>query len=492
VRGINGRREAIYVFLAAAEACWVTPVFLALIRVRSPHAPVLLWLGILILMLGYSGSYRALVAANLDLRLQQGLLVAGLLLSIGLMLRLHVLAGLPGIGYGLIPFRNLDDVRVVLSSSWMAAMLLIYLWARAIHLADRSVSAESVGFSFRAGVVILIAASFAIRVATGLDVSGFVVPYFFFALVAVALARIEDVKLLPDSGRGDGLAAAPFSGFWIGATVAAVAALVLLGMVVAAFFCGGSLEQALKWLSPLWMAVVIVLAGLAALLLALVSWILDLLSIDLSGLTQGLEEAMKQLGQMLTLKPLEPPVGTETAARLLWLDVLKATVAIGIPLLIVSLVLLLTWRRLRQGRQADQANEARESLWSARAMASGLQAMLRGGLDRLADLAGLLGRFGPTTRFLAAVSIRHIYANLVRMAANAGYPRRQAQTPYEYLGTLREALPGSEEDVTVITEAYIQAHYGQLPDTLEELQRIRACWERVRTRGTKKGTSVGE
>ncbi|MCL7455348.1 MAG: DUF4129 domain-containing protein, partial [Anaerolineae bacterium] len=59
------------------------------------------------------------------------------------------------------------------------------------------------------------------------------------------------------------------------------------------------------------------------------------------------------------------------------------------------------------------------------------------------------------------------------------------QTPYEYLSTLYQVLPGSEGDVQVITEAYVNAHYGQVPDTREELQRIRDCWERVRDRGAR-------
>jgi hypothetical protein len=112
--------------------------------------------------------------------------------------------------------------------------------------------------------------------------------------------------------------------------------------------------------------------------------------------------------------------------------------------------------------------------------------MLRDGLDRLGELAGLVNRFGLGARFLAAVSIRRIYANVVRLASDAGYPRARSQTPYEYLPTLYRALPGSEADVQLITEAYVQAHYGQVPDSREELQRIRACWEQVRARGAVK------
>ena len=58
----HGRREVICLALAAAEVCWVTPFFLALNWARNPHSPVLLWLGLLILMVGYFYFYRALAA----------------------------------------------------------------------------------------------------------------------------------------------------------------------------------------------------------------------------------------------------------------------------------------------------------------------------------------------------------------------------------------------------------------------------------------------
>jgi hypothetical protein len=104
----------------------------------------------------------------------------------------------------------------------------------------------------------------------------------------------------------------------------------------------------------------------------------------------------------------------------------------------------------------------------------------------MAELTGLVERFGLGARFLSAISIRRIYVNLVRLATEAGHPRAPTQTPYEYLDTLRKALPGNEEDVAIITEAYVNARYGQVPDSRQELQRIRDCWERVRRQATGK------
>ncbi len=477
----NGRREALWLALAAAELCWVAPIFLALIKVRTPHPALYLWLGMLVLMLGYFYFYRALAAANLTLRLQQGVLVVTLVLSMVLVLRFHVYAtaGLQDIEWFLLPLRQLTQVEAMMPGSWMSVMLLVYLWARAIHLANRSLSAESVGFSFRSGVVILVVSAFLIRLFVNLDMPVFVVAFFFFALVAVALARIEAVSLLPNSSP------VPFSGFWIGTTVGAVAILALLGIAALGFLYAGGLRLILRLLFPVLLVFQILIAGLGVLFLMLIEWVLAQFSLDLMDFGQGLREALSRLGQLLTMAP-PPSEPGDIQNQLLILGILQAVITIAIPAAMIALVVLVTWRRLQKRRGQTQSEETRESLLSAGAVARNLQAMLQSGLDRLGDLAGHLSRFGPGSRFLAAISIRRIYANVVRLATEAGYPRAEAQTPYEYLPTLCKALPGSEEDVATITEAYVNARYGLVPDSPQELQRIRDCWGRVEGRGSKK------
>jgi hypothetical protein len=476
----GGRREAIQVALAAAELCWLAPALLALQRLMTPHAPALLWLGLLIFLLGFFYLYRAVAAAELDLRLQQGLLLMFLLLAIGLLLRYHVYAGPEGRGIGWLValFRSVVTVDSARSGGWLAVMLLVYLWARGIHLAHRSLSPESVGFSFRAGVLLLIGTTLFAAIAAGQDVGGFILFYFFFSLVAVALARTDQVQHMPNSG-GVG-----YSGFWIGSTLGAVAILVLLGAVVAAFFSGGGLAQILGWLSPILTLLGIALAAIAIFFLWLIDGLLSLLSIDLSAFERSVRATLERLSEALALSPPPSTPGVEADARPI-LSALQVAIAVGFPLLVVGLVLLFTWYRKRRAglREAD---DARESLLSARAVGENLRAMLRDGLDRLGELAGLVNRFGLGARFLAAVSIRRIYANVVRLASEAGYPRARSQTPYEYLPILYRALPGSEADVRLITEAYVNAHYGQVPDTREELQRIRTCWEQIRARGAVK------
>lgn len=475
---LNGRRELLYVALTGAEVCLVACLFLGI--AGAQHPPMLLWLGMLVLQLGFFYIYQALVEAYLSLRVQQGLLVAVLLLATGLLLRFHVYgsADLQGSDWLLEPFRFLTEETGVVPRGWLAVLALVYLWARGIHLARRSISLNSVGFSFRLGLVLLVLCAGAVGLFTGVDVSGFVVAFFIFGPLAVALARIEEVSRAPNSSL------VGLRGFWVGWTVGGVALLVLVGVVIAALFTGGGLDQVMVWLSPIWLVLWGVFVGLGVLLLMLLEALFAFLAIDLSTLGLGLREVFQRLGEFLFLEPPPtPPVDTST--RPPFLAAMQVLLTIAVPALIVAIVVLITWYRIRKSRREGR-DESRESMLSAGVLAQGLQAMLQAGRDRLGELVGMVGQFGLGSRFLSAVSIKRIYANLVRLATNAGYPRLESQTPNEYLETLHEALPSSEADLGLITGAYVEAHYGQVPDSQEELQRIRDAWERVRAEGIKR------
>jgi hypothetical protein len=227
----------------------------------------------------------------------------------------------------------------------------------------------------------------------------------------------------------------------------------------------------------------VIVVGVGLLLFALAEWILTGLNLDTSGIFEAMRGVMQQFREALErLTPSATPGnGAETAPPLV--GVVKAVTTAAIPILVIAIVVLFTWWRVRRTRLRGE-DDLRESLLSIKTLGDDLKALLQAGRDRLGGLADMVDRYGLGSRLLRALSIRRIYASLLRLAAEAGYPRGKAQTPYEYLGTLYEALPGSEEEVRVITEAYVNAHYGEVPDTREELQRIRDCWQRVRERAS--------
>ena len=70
---------------------------------------------------------------------------------------------------------------------------------------------------------------------------------------------------------------------------------------------------------------------------------------------------------------------------------------------------------------------------------------------------------------------------MVATAGRRGYPRADSETPFEYLPTLVKAWPDLEAQSEMITNAYIRAHYGELPETEQELETIQMAWKRIQS-----------
>ena len=90
-------------------------------------------------------------------------------------------------------------------------------------------------------------------------------------------------------------------------------------------------------------------------------------------------------------------------------------------------------------------------------------------------------RLGLLRQWRAAASIRRIYRLMCRAATAAGYPRLEAETPYEYLPTVSRVWPNHAPEVRQITEAFIRVRYGEVPETREELAAIHEAWRRLET-----------
>lgn len=88
---------------------------------------------------------------------------------------------------------------------------------------------------------------------------------------------------------------------------------------------------------------------------------------------------------------------------------------------------------------------------------------------------GRPGWFHPR-RLLAAAQVRRIYAQLMDLCVNLGYPRPAALTPLEFLPTLKQIFPEGEVQVSLITNAYLKVRYGELPETTAEVEDIRRAW----------------
>jgi hypothetical protein len=173
-----------------------------------------------------------------------------------------------------------------------------------------------------------------------------------------------------------------------------------------------------------------------------------------------------------------------------WGEVLQWMTLAGV----VALAVLLIVRSIRKSRQRPEATDSavEQAVLPLQEWGEDLLRNLRAGAGRLGDALAMLRHYRLGMELYAAISIRYIYANMVRVAAAAGYPRHAASTPFEYLGLLRQPFADVESEMRRITDAYVAVHYGEAPSTLAELQEIRSAWDRVRAHITESDGDAGD
>jgi hypothetical protein len=285
----------------------------------------------------------------------------------------------------------------------------------------------------------------------------------------MALTRIEEVAWTEPSG------AAPFNLKWI-----VTLALTLLVTGIAALLATRVITvESTRWLLRPFAAllnvvlfVVIMLATtlilqVVRLLMPLLQWLSDRISVE------GLEENLQDLQEAAAPFPQdEVSSGSPFSPELL--EALKAGLVVVVVLLVLWWVVR-AFRRWQMDRYTTPGG-VRESVDPDRTLAQDLSDFVKDQWRRLrgaADLRRLFQRYGME-------SARAIYASLLALLAAAGHPRRPEQTPYEYAPVAQGALPTRAADIAAITEAYVQAHYGEVEIGGEELTRLQEAWKRIK------------
>ena len=465
------RRELVFLALGTMESCIVAPLLAGLISWITPlQPPPLLTMGIFLgALLAVHYIARASLQFPLHPLLRYGLLGVGMLAS-GLLLAhqlLHAQTNLWDPAWLVGAFRDLqaDDV---LSLDVIVFLLALFVWWRGLVLAQRRLESDTAVSCFRSGLVMM---------AVTTMVSGFLLPsppyqfvfaFFFVSLLGVALARAEEV------GHQYGGSQSPFGLGWLAMVMVASLGILLLAAGVATLLTG---ENVSRFLGPIWEVQRVVFTLLAYVLLYAMSWVGNSIIEFLEGifgeldLLRGIGRALTPPGQGLEGESGESPFTPEQLA------VAKAVgVIFGVLLLLLLMTLSLRRLRARAGRHKD---EDRESVWEEVNLRRSLRDLWEDGRRRLGGMADALGR-SRLGQIFAALTIRRIYAHLGALAEELDYPRALHETPYEYQPTLEQAFPDNCEDVARITEAYVAVHYGEVPDQLADLEKIRTAWERIR------------
>jgi hypothetical protein len=85
---------------------------------------------------------------------------------------------------------------------------------------------------------------------------------------------------------------------------------------------------------------------------------------------------------------------------------------------------------------------------------------------------------------LGALSSRdrvlYYYLSVLHRAGQQGFPRRPAETPYEYRATLGPKLPEAQSEMDQLTHAFVEARYSQHAVDREDARRVRVSWQQVK------------
>ena len=462
------RRELVFLALGAMDVCIITPLYAALLSPLVDLKPLPTVLALLAAIMAIH--YLARLAFRLPVRswLRSGLMATGMMVSglVAIHGTLYAQSSLWRFGWarGILASLKQD----IFSSEILVFCLVVFLWWRGIVLAQRRLDSRSVAFRFRLGVVLLAVTSGIAGAMVSWPTHHLVFVFFFTSLLAIALARAEEV------GHQFGGRQSPFGLGWLFILVATSAIVLLLAVGLTSLLTGENLGRVLR---PVLQVVQVV----AYALVFAFAWIARLVIEPLLALLRRLEvgkalqEAFEQLEfpePMAGEAPQPEPVLTPEQQAALRVAV--AVIGLSALLLIVAVSLY----RLRL-KSSDLSREKRESVWEGVHLRGGLDDLLKQGQRRLGGLTDALMRSRLGDVF-TALTIRRIYAHTASLAETRGYPRAIAETPYDYLPALLRAFPNSPDEVTEITECYVAVHYGELPEQRERLAAVRSAWERIR------------
>ena len=340
--------------------------------------------------------------------------------------------------------------------------MILLVW-RGLRLSKLRIDSDAAVASLRFGVVMLLVYGLFRGIQPTLSTMMPVFLFLAFSLGSIGIWHMID--LFQSRGGYAPFVAMPW---WV--------FIITLGFVVAfgGVVVGAVLERPVEWISWGMMALVAIPMVLMAFLfggivLLFISWLIPLLgnapAVPLPDIVGG-EQLPKLVEQLIE--------GVETGNNWSILDRLLPGLALAAILILLALVviemrspgtLLLPIRveggveeRLRLSRLVNNLRRARRRPRS----------ISRGSRQHIAN------------------RIRAIYQQLLDLAEALEHPRPPAVTPLEFLPTLVGLFPEHTEAVGLLTQAYIQVRYGEIPEDPEVIARVERAWQEVASEGQRR------
>jgi hypothetical protein len=361
------------------------------------------------------------------------------------------------------PLLNLNRQPVLQSQLWQM-LVLVLLLRRGFTLASSNANAWRAVRSFQVGMLMFFFFGFT---TTWENFAANLLPFLFyllFAITALTTSRLATLSSQPGY---------KFSGFtksWFTWILVLTVALIVVGSGIG-WITGVGYVAITEWLLRvaygLGISVVVLLfSPLIALIGLLLPWLNKMLA-SISGKQFGLE----QLEFIQSLNNPDPVKAAQVN------DIMNQIITISlITALVITIVIIIisARRRTNLNRKVSVDNQVSRSAKPKKPRFIGFTPdFFRTRLDQ-------------ARRWLASARIRRIYQELMDYCTKLDNPRLPAFTPHEFLPELVKLFPEHESEVTLLTDIYQRVRYGEIPETLEELENILHAWERVKINARQK------
>ena len=424
--------------------------------ISLPEIRIPFWLALLTMAWSFLLSlYLQTIRFSLNLRGIIGLVISAA--------SLIILANLSH-GLGLIPIgKIITGDLIVMFTATLTLVFLAVLWWRGGAMAQDDVNLDTIRGSFQWGMVVVVIGVL-LDALTPMDITSgiFILGFFGVGLAGLSLARFS----------WESVDSQTMSRNWLVPIGACVGGVLLLGLIIGGLGLGGLddlVRTLLRWIGTagLWILkpFLLGLGLIAAALVALGNW---LSSVFGGGNLEGMEIAQQQIREFHeSLEDVE-----QTGPPALLVALLKG-LAFFAAAAVAGWLLFRLFRFRRLWRSSSTVEEVRESLFTWDKAGKDLGAMLNDWWAGILPGAG--ARKSPLTE---PNDPREAYHSFLVLAAQAGHPRQEWQSPKEHQNSLGWALPA--EPVSRIVDGFQVAHYGRTLVPPQEMQRLVGDWYAIR------------
>ncbi len=462
---LRWQREMLHAAVACMEAVWCVPLFLAFSpdasRLATPNIAFFVFANLLVSV----GLVRLVTVRHVPYPIYRWIVLAGVVAASAL--DLFVFLPLDNNSTPLVLHSLSRSAPNPIPPTIIAVAVIVFLWYRGIRIATTPITPIRASFGFRLGILIMVWLCI-IPDARLQSEMIMLLPLFFFAgLLATAMARAASLRSNRDGQRSS------FGGRWLSFTGLLGALVTATGFLIALLLAGFGVEGVARILKGVLGAFFVVFLVIVTPLLYVLEWLLRPLAELIQSVTLNFNS--QQLQNQFSTVPGDPNAADRLRQLATLLDILKY-LCLGLIVLgvIAGLFILLRNRTIGQGTE----NEEHEDL-EGDGLLDSLRSLLRRGLGGLQNTFGALAQFGAGRDLLHALTIRRLYARLIARASELGFPRGPAQTPFEYQEQLRLAFPGFPTEIAMVTRAYVDVHYGELPEDGEALSAVQNAVERM-------------